>query len=83
VVASAVGGIPEIVRHEAEGLLVPPGAVAALAAALDRITGDPLLTERLAANASRRAADYAPEVVLPRLEAAYAGVLDGRRLART
>jgi glycosyltransferase involved in cell wall biosynthesis len=83
VVASAVGGIPEVVRHEAEGLLVPPGDIAALAAAFDRIARDPGLSERLAANASRRSADYAPDVVLPRLEAAYASVLAGRERVRS
>jgi glycosyltransferase involved in cell wall biosynthesis len=83
VVASAIGGIPEVVRHEAEGLLVRPGDVAALAAAFDRIVRDPELTDRLAASASRRSADYAPDVVLPRLEAAYAGVLDRRERGRS
>jgi glycosyltransferase involved in cell wall biosynthesis len=83
VVASAIGGIPEVVRHDAEGLLVPPGDVTALAAAFDRITRDPGLRDRLAANASRRSADYAPDVVLPRLEAAYASVLDGRQFGRS
>jgi glycosyltransferase involved in cell wall biosynthesis len=83
VVASAVGGIPEVARHDAEGLLVPPGDVAALAEALGRIASDPRLSERLAANASRRSADYAPDVVLPRLEAAYAGVLDRRKRGRS
>jgi glycosyltransferase involved in cell wall biosynthesis len=81
VVASAIGGLPEVVGHDAEGLLVPPGDAAALAGALERIARDPALTERLAANARRKAADYGPDVVLPRLEAAYASVLNGRRHA--
>lgn len=41
VVATRVGGIPEIVEHEVSGLLVPPDDPEALAAALRR-----LLTER-------------------------------------
>jgi glycosyltransferase involved in cell wall biosynthesis len=77
VVASATGGIPEIVTDGAEGLLVPPGDVAALTAALERMTRDDGLTATLAANASRRSHDFGPDVVLPRLEAAYAGVLRG------
>jgi glycosyltransferase involved in cell wall biosynthesis len=40
VVASAVGGIPEVVRHEVTGLLVPPADVDALAAALSRVLQD-------------------------------------------
>jgi glycosyltransferase involved in cell wall biosynthesis len=72
VVASAIGGIPEIVRDRREGLLVPPGDAAALAAALDRAFRDDELRETLAANALRRADEYTPDAVLPRFEAAYA-----------
>lgn len=41
VVASRVGGIPEVVRHEEEGLLVPPADVGALEEALHRLLLDP------------------------------------------
>lgn len=41
VVASAVGGIPEIVVHEGTGLLVPPGDAAALAGALATLLTHP------------------------------------------
>lgn len=43
VVASAVGGIPEIVLHGKTGLLVPPGNAAALAQAVDQCMSDPQL----------------------------------------
>ena len=36
-VATAVGGIPELVEHERQGLLVPPGDVPALAGAISRL----------------------------------------------
>ena len=71
VVGSAIGGIPEIVRDEREGLLVAPGDASALTRALERITGDDELRAALAANAARRARAYAPEAVVPRVEAAY------------
>lgn len=37
-IATAVGGIPEIVKHEETGLLVPPGDAEALRDALERMT---------------------------------------------
>jgi glycosyltransferase involved in cell wall biosynthesis len=40
VIASDIGGLPEVIAHEQTGLLVPPGDVAALAAALRRLIDD-------------------------------------------
>ena len=74
VVASATGGIPEIVRDGRDGLLVTPGDAPALAAALQAIVDDGALRERLAASASERALAYTPEVVVPLFEAAYGRV---------
>jgi glycosyltransferase involved in cell wall biosynthesis len=47
VVASSVGGIPEIVQHDVNGLLVKPGDPDALACAITRIIGDSRLRGRL------------------------------------
>jgi glycosyltransferase involved in cell wall biosynthesis len=71
VVASAIGGIPEIVRDGREGLLVAPADAQALAGALDRIARDDALCRDLAAGAAARARVFTPEAVLPRVEAAY------------
>ena len=49
VVASAVGGIPEVVEREATGLLVPPRDASALGAAIVRLLRDPALAARFAA----------------------------------
>ncbi|MDX9844569.1 MAG: glycosyltransferase [Aquabacterium sp.] len=48
VVATTVGGIPEIVEHERTGLLVPPDHPTALAAAVTRFHDDPDMAHRLA-----------------------------------
>jgi glycosyltransferase involved in cell wall biosynthesis len=47
VIATPVGGIPQILTHEANGLLVAPGDIAALAAAIKRLLQDRALRERL------------------------------------
>jgi len=47
VVASRVGGIPEMIRHGRTGLLVPPGRTEPLAAALRRLLAEPALRGQL------------------------------------
>ncbi|MBV9206022.1 MAG: glycosyltransferase [Actinobacteria bacterium] len=59
VVASRVGGIPALVDHDVNGLLVPPGDAAALAGAIDRILAEPGTAARLAAAARDTAERYA------------------------
>jgi 2-deoxystreptamine N-acetyl-D-glucosaminyltransferase/2-deoxystreptamine glucosyltransferase len=48
IVASRVGGIPAIVRHGIDGLLVPPSEPRALAEALTQVLTDPELSRRRA-----------------------------------
>jgi glycosyltransferase involved in cell wall biosynthesis len=63
VVASAVGGIPDIVREGDNGLLVPPGDAAALADELERVLTDPAFAERMGASgyADARALNWTPD----------------------
>ena len=51
VVSTAVGGVPEVVHDDENGLLVPPSDAAALAAAMRRVLDDDELRARLAAGA--------------------------------
>ena len=54
VVASAAGGIVDVVEDGASGLLLPPGDVGALAAALERLANDEALAARLGAGGRER-----------------------------
>ena len=53
-VATAVGGVPEVVEDGVTGLLVPRGDDEAVASALERLLGDPPFAARLGAAARRR-----------------------------
>jgi glycosyltransferase involved in cell wall biosynthesis len=58
VVAAAVGGIPDVVQHGANGLLVTPGDPASLADAIARLLDDRALAMRLGAAARETVARH-------------------------
>jgi len=72
VVATAVGGVGDVVRHGETGLLVPPGDPGALAAAMAALLGDPERRSSLGL-AGRRAAypAYDVKTLIARVEALY------------
>jgi glycosyltransferase involved in cell wall biosynthesis len=51
VVSTSVGGIPYLVEDGETGLLVPPGDAPAMAAAVERVVGEPALAHKLSRNA--------------------------------
>lgn len=53
-IASAVGGVPEVVKDEVTGLLVPSGDIQALASAIRRLASDPVLVLEMGRNARQR-----------------------------
>lgn len=76
VVATAVAGNPELVRHEETGLLVPPHDVPALAAAMARMAEDRALRETTARAGRKLVGErFSTTVKLEAIEALY------RRLA--
>ena len=76
IVGTATGGIPDIVRHGIDGLLVPPGAPDQLAQALMSVLELPDRGRLMAETARRRAlADYSPEVHVQRIAEVYAELL--------
>jgi glycosyltransferase involved in cell wall biosynthesis len=80
VVATRVGGVPEIAVDEQTALLTEPRNPEALAAGIARLLEDPALGERLAASARDLAErDYSPEAYRRALVGIYQKLLDGRQ----
>jgi glycosyltransferase involved in cell wall biosynthesis len=81
VIASRIGGLPDLVDDDSTGLLVPAGDIEALASAMGRLTANPALRERMGDAARRKVRDFTISVVVERLEAAYERTIDQRRNA--
>jgi glycosyltransferase involved in cell wall biosynthesis len=71
VVATRVGGIPEIVADGETGLLVPPRDPEALAAAIVRLAEDPALRRRLAEGGKRRVREFSADRTEERMNELY------------
>jgi len=73
VVASAVGGIPEVVSDGETGLLVPPDDPGALAGALNALIADPAHATALGrAGRERAVAEFGWQAVAEQTAALYA-----------
>lgn len=80
VVASRIGGIPELVEDGREGLLVQPGAVSELADALRRLEDDDRLARSLGeAGRARAARQFSKASHLEGLLAVYEDAITSRR----
>lgn len=80
VVATAVGGVPDLIEHEANGLLVPAGNPLALATAIDELLRDPVRARSMGeAGRRRRIAEFDITVTIDKLEALYHELLARRR----
>lgn len=75
VIASATGGLAEIVDHGRTGLLVAPNSVAELAASMRLIDHDDDLALRLGKAARLEAEHYTADAVVPSIEEIYETVL--------
>jgi glycosyltransferase involved in cell wall biosynthesis len=79
VVATAVGGIPDLIEPRVHGLLVPPGDPSALAEALGELLRDPQRAREMGERAQeRRRAEFDLSVVIRRLEDLYCELLAQR-----
>lgn len=81
IVATAVGGVPEIVEHEKQALLVEKQNPAALARSIERLLVDQELCARLAAAARESIASYTPEAYRDTILSLYQSCLNGGPVA--
>ena len=70
-VGSRAGGIVDLIEDGETGLLVPPGDVDALGAALKRLIDESDLRERLGRQARVRSRRFTAEVIVPQFIALY------------
>ena len=75
VLATNVGGVPDLIQHLESGVLVPPADSSSLAAAVHSLFIAPGERLRLAQNAQQRLLEYSPERQTKRLNRLYAKVL--------
>jgi glycosyltransferase involved in cell wall biosynthesis len=78
VIASRVGGIPEIVEDGRTGLLVEPGNPGSLAEALRHLCRDEVLRKSMGRRAREHVMPYDWELIVPRILSVYAEALEGR-----
>src|SRR5436309_10861319 len=75
VIASAAGGIPEVVEDGKTGFLAPPGDVGTMSERALQVLQDADEHARLKQQAATRALDFSADNVVPRYEALYEEVL--------
>jgi glycosyltransferase involved in cell wall biosynthesis len=78
VLASRIGGLPEVVNDSENGLLFEPGNALELAQRMDQLWHDPQMITRLGVEARRKAvAEYHPETYYQRLLTLYQAATRG------
>jgi glycosyltransferase involved in cell wall biosynthesis len=82
IVATAVGGVPDVLDHGRAGALVPKGDEAALRAAMRRVREEPAWARALADAARTRAAAYSLDAMVDAYLALYAQAAHAAHAAR-
>ena len=82
VIGTRIGGYEDLIDDGETGLLVPPGDWPALAEAMSRLIADEALRERIGRKARERAALFAANAIVPRLERLYYDTIEAAGQAR-
>jgi glycosyltransferase involved in cell wall biosynthesis len=79
VAASRVGGVPDLIEHEKDGLMFDPHKTADVRNSLERLTKDPVLRQALSSGGRAKAmASFHPRVIAERHVEIYREVLEER-----
>ena len=71
IVASDVGGIPDLVIHNHNGLLVPPADVEGLVNSINELLHDPIKRKEMGDRGKVVAADYSAEAMIQKIDQLY------------
>jgi glycosyltransferase involved in cell wall biosynthesis len=81
VIASDIGGFPDMVVHEGTGLLVKPNDVLSLQLAMQRLLADPTLRDRLGQAGRARVRQFSASAIVPQIEGIYRELIQSKREA--
>ena len=79
VIATPVGGINDLIKHERNGLLVPPGDHNELDKALKRLIADANLRKQISENNAVDIQEFFPEKVVMQLQKIYTDLLHNKK----
>ena len=79
VVASNVGGIPDLVEHEKSGLLVPPGDEKALAAGIKQLIADPPTAKLMGLRGKALSDQFSVESMVEKIDNLYRELLNSHQ----
>jgi glycosyltransferase involved in cell wall biosynthesis len=75
VVASEVGGIPDLVRHGETGYLVPPADEKALADGIKKLLDDPERAKQMGLRGQEYCRQFSLEAMIEKLDDLYSGLI--------
>lgn len=75
IVGSDAGGIPDLLKHNRNGLLVPPGDSGKLAAAIVKILEEPEKAARMGKNGMQFCKKFTNEAMLDKIDRLYRRVV--------
>jgi len=78
IVASKVGGIPDLVKDGQNGFLVKPGDVIGLSSAIKKLLDDKKMREEMGRKGRAMAGDYSVEKMIEKIDALYTSLYKGK-----